>query len=210
MKLLVVADHIDPLLYDHYRPERFPRIDLILACGDLKQWYLSYLMSTFNAPLYYVRGNHDTSFDHDPPDGGEDIHGRIVSYKGIRIMGLEGSQVYTREAVQYTEREMYWAYQLMRFKLWRHKGIDIVITHTPPKGIHDLENVTHAGFGTFNKIIEKHRPKYFLHGHTHLNYGRNQERVTKVGDTYVINAYGFYILDYEKGPDSRAPYQTPR
>ena len=49
----------------------------------------------------------------------EDIHGRIVSYKGVRIMGFEGSQICTREAVQYTEREMYWKYQMMRFRLWR-------------------------------------------------------------------------------------------
>lgn len=125
-------------------------------------------------------------------------------------MGLEGSQVYTREAVQYTEREMYWAYQWMRPKLWRHKGVDIVITHAPPKGIHDMQSVTHAGFTVFNQIIEKHKPKYFFHGHTHLNYGRNQERVTKVGETYVINAYGFYILNYEKGPAGSGTYQTPR
>jgi Icc-related predicted phosphoesterase len=210
LNLLIVADHIDPLLYDYYRPERFPRIDLILGCGDLKQWYMSYLMSTFNAPLYYVRGNHDLSFDYDPPDGGEDIHGRLISYKGIRIMGLEGSQVYTRDAVQYTERGMYWAYQRMRPKLWRHKGADIVITHAPPKGIHDMQNVTHSGFSVFNQIIDRHKPKYFFHGHTHLNYGRQQERVTKVGDTYVINAYGFYILDYEKGPEGSSAYQTPR
>ena len=210
LKLLIVADDVDPLLYDYYRPERFPPIDLILSCGDLKQWYLSYLMSTFNAPLYYVRGNHDMSFIEDPPDGGENIHGRIVNYKGIRIMGFEGSQVYTREAVQYTEREMYWTYQLMRFQIWRHRGVDIVITHSPPAGIHDMDNVTHKGFQVFNHIIKKHRPKYLIHGHTHLNYGRRQERVTKVGDTYVINAYGFYILDYEKGLEGSDRYQTPR
>ncbi len=207
---LIVADHIDPLLYDYYRPERFPNIDLILACGDLKQWYLSYLMSTFNAPLYYVRGNHDTSYAVEPPDGGESIHGRIITYKGVRIMGFEGSQVYTRDAVQYTEREMYRAYLLTRLRLWRVGGVDIVITHAPPKGIHDMENVTHAGFNTFRKIIEKHNPKYFFHGHTHLNYGRSQERVTKVGDTYVINAYGFYVLNYEEGPEGSTAYQTPR
>ena len=210
MYFLVVADHIDPLLYDYYRPERFPSIDLILACGDLDQWYLSYLMSTFNAPLYYVRGNHDKSFHRDPPDGGEDIHGRIVSYKGVRIMGFEGSQICTREAVQYAEREMYWKYQMMRFRLWRLGGVDIVITHAPPKGIHDMQNITHTGFSIFNTIIEQQQPKYFFHGHTHLNYGRNQERVTQVGDTYVINAYGFYVLNYEKGPGGSGAYQTPR
>ncbi|NMB25837.1 MAG: hypothetical protein GX986_09940 [Firmicutes bacterium] len=210
MHFLIVADHIDPLLYDHYRPERFPSIDLILACGDLKQWYLSYLMSTFNAPLYYVRGNHDSAYEQEPPEGGEDIHGRIVTHKGVRIMGFEGSHVYTRDAVQYTEREMYWRYMRTRFGLWRQGGVDIVITHAPPKGIHDMQNVTHAGFSTFTRIIERHSPRYFFHGHTHLNYGRRQERVTKVEDTYVINAYGFYVLNYEGGPEGSTAYQTPR
>ena len=184
-------------------------IDLILSCGDLKQWYLSYLMSYLQCsvvlragqPRYIFRGT---------PDGGENIHGKIVNYKGIRIMGLEGSQVYSREAVQYTEREMYWTYQRMRFQLWRHRGVDIVLTHSPPEGIHDMDTVTHRGFRIFNHIIKKHRPKYHIHGHTHLNYGRSHERVSRVDDTYVINAYGFYILDFEKGPEASSRYQTPR
>lgn len=63
MKILIVADTVDPLLYDHFRRDRFPDIDLILSAGDLPAWYLSYLMSVFNAPLYYVRGNHDYDYD---------------------------------------------------------------------------------------------------------------------------------------------------
>lgn len=200
LNILVVADHIDPLLYDYYRPERFPAIDVILSCGDLKQWYLSYLMSTFNAPLYYVRGNHDISYETRPPDGGENIHGRIIRFQGIRIMGLEGSRVYTRQAVQHSEREMYFTYLKMKFSLWRYGGVDIVISHAPPLGIHDQKDPCHTGFATFNKIIERYQPRYFFHGHTHLTYGRQRKRVTALGNTHVINSYGFYLLDYEKGP----------
>ncbi|HBN95584.1 MAG TPA: hypothetical protein DDZ66_04730, partial [Firmicutes bacterium] len=60
LKFLIVGDTVDPQLYDHFRRDRFPdSIDAILSAGDLPTWYLTYLTSVFNAPLYYVRGNHD-------------------------------------------------------------------------------------------------------------------------------------------------------
>ena len=56
-EILIVGDTVDPQLYDHFRRDRFPdSIDAILSVGDLPPWYLSYLTSVFNAPLYYVRG----------------------------------------------------------------------------------------------------------------------------------------------------------
>ena len=95
MKFLIVGDTVDPRLYDHFRRERFPEsIDAILSVGDLPPWYLSYLMSVFNAPLYYVRGNHDDNYAQNPPDGGENIHGKVVYFKGLTIIGFEVSMFY--------------------------------------------------------------------------------------------------------------------
>jgi hypothetical protein len=37
---------------------RFPGINLILGCGNLPPEYLTFLVTRFNAPLFYVRGNH--------------------------------------------------------------------------------------------------------------------------------------------------------
>ncbi|NLM55150.1 MAG: metallophosphoesterase [Firmicutes bacterium] len=199
MKFLIVGDTVDPQLYDHFRRDRFPEsISAILSVGDLPAWYLSYLMSVFNAPLYYVRGNHDYSFDTNPPEGGENIHGKVVAFKGLTIIGFEGSMFYHHpQAVQYTEREMWWTWAKMRWRFWFGRRIDIVLTHAPPFGIHDADDQCHKGFLTFSRLIHKYRPRYFIHGHTHLNYGLKQKRIDIVNDTTVINGYGFYILDVQ-------------
>lgn len=196
MKILIVADTVDPLLYDHFRRDRFPDIELILSAGDLPAWYLSYLMSVFNAPLYYVRGNHDYDYDREPPEGGDNLDRKIINFNGLNMVGFEGSMFYhSPKAVQRTEREMWWHWQKLKIKLMLTKNIDIILTHAPPFGIHDAEDQCHKGFLTFSKMIHKYQPTYFIHGHTHLNYGLKQKRIDVVNKTTVINGYGFHILD---------------
>ena len=92
MKLLSVSDCVVSTLYDNFDAKRFPKIDLILSCGDLPPEYLSYLFSSFNAPLYYVRGNHDIRYYSKPPDGCIDLNARLIQFQGIRMLGLEGSR----------------------------------------------------------------------------------------------------------------------
>ena len=203
MRILAVADGRSQRLYEHYNPERFGRVDLLLGCGDLAADYMSYLMGIFCVPMLYVKGNHDVSFETDPPMGGEDIDGRIVEYKGIRILGLEGSMRYNREPLQYSQRQMNYKIWKLGFKLKR-KGVDVVIAHSPPFGCNDAKDVCHTGFRAYGSLIERFRPRYFLHGHVHMNYGRKTERVAKLYDTYVINCSEFYLLDYEKGPDAKS------
>jgi hypothetical protein len=41
MKILTVSDQVKSQLYEHFQPERFAGIDLILSCGDLPPEYLS-------------------------------------------------------------------------------------------------------------------------------------------------------------------------
>ncbi len=91
---MVFADQKSKLLYDYYDPERMKDIDLIISCGDLPQEYLSFFVTLCNVPLLYVRGNHDKSYDANPPEGCTCIEDDIYVYKGIRILGLGGSMQY--------------------------------------------------------------------------------------------------------------------
>ena len=59
MRILTVSDKVEPVLYGPYIRERVGQIDLILACGDLPYYYLEYIVSLLDRPLYYVHGNHD-------------------------------------------------------------------------------------------------------------------------------------------------------
>ena len=87
MKILVVADEECRSLWNYYSPEKLKGVDLIIGCGDLKADYLEFLMTMANVPVYYVRGNHDSSYVKKPPLGCICIDDKVVTYKGVRIMG---------------------------------------------------------------------------------------------------------------------------
>ena len=195
MKVLTVSDKVETILYDNFQIEQFPGIELILACGDLPKEYLSFLVSMFNVPLFYIKGNHDLRPDGYKPGGCIDVNEKLVVHKGIRILGFQGSHWYNGEPNQYTERQMRRKIQKMRLKLWWHKGFDIVITHAPARHIHDKDDPCHRGFQCFRDLIERYAPGYFLHGHMHLNYTYDAPRMTEVNDTKVINSYGYYIFE---------------
>ena len=203
MKILTVSDCVVPTLYDSFDAERFPAIDLILSCGDLPPEYLSFLLASFNVPLYYVKGNHDIRYDVKPPDGCIDLNARLIQYQGIKMLGLEGSRWYSGGPHQYTENEMWKIIRSLRLKIWRQKGIDIVITHAPPRYIHDAEDLCHRGFKSFRWIIDRYRPLYFIHGHIHANFSNPAERITRIDKTKVVNTYGYYIFEIDMVRDSK-------
>ena len=195
MKILTVSDCVEPALYDDFRLERFPGVNLILSCGDLPPEYLSFLVTKFNVPLYFVRGNHDIRHDGYRPDGCIDLDNEIAVHQGLRILGLEGSHWYNGKPHQYTERQMRGKIRKIRPKIWRKKGLDIIITHAPPRHIHDGEDQCHRGFECFRDLIKKYAPRYFIHGHIHFNTTDQAQRMTVVNQTKVINSYGYYLFE---------------
>jgi Icc-related predicted phosphoesterase len=197
MKLLSVSDYVVPILYDNFDTAHFPKIDLILSCGDLPPEYLSYLFTSFNAPLYYVRGNHDIRYDSKPPDGCIDLNTRLIQFQGIKILGLEGSRWYNGGPHQYTEKEMRKIIRGLRPKIWWQRGVDIIITHAPPRYIHDAEDLCHRGFKSFRWLIDHYCPIYFIHGHIHAQFSDPSERITRINKTKVINTYGYYIFEID-------------
>ncbi len=196
MKILVIADEESRSLWDYYTPDKLRDIELILSCGDLKPEYLTFLVTMAHCPLLYVHGNHDGIYERKKPEGCICIENQIYEYKGIRILGLGGSCWYSGGAHQYTQKEMKHRVQKMWLKLRQKKGFDILLTHAPTRGINDEETTAHQGFEVFQELLEKYSPKYHLHGHVHLNYGRNP-RVVQYKDTTIINGYQSYIFEYE-------------
>jgi len=86
VKILVVSDEESKYIWDHFDPERFKDIELIISCGDLNAKYLSFLVTMIPAPLYYVHGNHDKGYEKNPPLGCVCIDDRLVEFKGLRIL----------------------------------------------------------------------------------------------------------------------------
>jgi len=196
MRILAVADKRHRALYDYFDKNRWVDVDLVLSCGDLDAAYLSFLVTMINAPLLYVPGNHDEAYKKNPPQGCDSIDGKVVKVKGIRVGGLGGSMWYNGKDLQFTEKQMSKKVRKLIRSAHKFRGIDIFISHAPPRGIHDLTDQCHTGFSAFHQIIEKLNPAFFLHGHNHEVYSRN-DRETVVAGVRVINVLGYYdfILD---------------
>jgi Icc-related predicted phosphoesterase len=196
MAVLAVGDEIDERLLGESLPGSIQDVRLLLSCGDLPADYLEALADRFQVPLLYVRGNHDRWPGESAPPG-ENLHGRVITVAGLKILGFEGSPWYNGDGVQYTEWQMWWRVQAARPAVWKARGVDIVVTHTPPFGVNDGADPCHTGFKTFRTLVETLRPRYFIHGHTHLSYTPRAARITTVRDTQVVNAFRSVLLPVE-------------
>lgn len=196
MKILCVADQESPYLWDYYQPERLSGIDFIISCGDLKGEYLSFLTTMGRIPVLYVPGNHDGRYEKYPPEGCESIDGRLVTVKGIRVLGLGGCPIYSGGSHQYTERQMYFKMLRSSLSILRAGGVDILVTHAAPRGYGDREDYAHRGFETLVPFLDWAKPAYLVHGHVHMNYGADIPRIVRKGSTIIVNAYERYVLEF--------------
>ncbi|MCI8321804.1 MAG: metallophosphoesterase [Dorea sp.] len=197
MKILAIADEESAYLWDHFEKEKLEGIDVIISCGDLDPRYLSFLATFTSAPVLYVHGNHDEKYDTIPPEGCICIDDTIYVHEGVRILGLGGSMRYRSGEYQYTEWDMRRRVGRLTLKLFRHRGFDILVTHAPAYQLNDARDLPHQGFKIFISLIERYRPRFFLHGHVHMSYGRKHKRYDKYQDTHVINAFERCVFEYE-------------
>lgn len=196
MRILAVADMVSKYLYDYYTPGKLDGFDLILACGDLSRDYLEFLVDASRCPVLYVKGNHDDSLIDNPPGGCICIDDKVYVYKGIRILGMGGSNRYREGGYMFTEDQMRRRISKLRFKLMKSGGIDILVTHAPARHLNDFDSLSHRGFECFNLLLKKYRPSYFVHGHIHKNYGINIPQKTEIDGVTVINAYDYCEFEY--------------
>ncbi len=197
MRILAIADEESKALWDYFDKSMLEGIDLIISCGDLDPRYLSFLVTFYSGPVLYVHGNHDGKYEQIPPEGCTCIEDDIFVYKGVRILGLGGSMRYKPGPHQYTEREMKQRVAKLWFKIFFRRGFDILVAHAPAYQLNDGRDLPHQGFQIFRTLLERYRPKFFLHGHVHLSYGRNYKRYDKYMDTHIINAYERCVFDFE-------------
>ncbi|GCD11181.1 metallophosphoesterase family protein [Clostridium tagluense] len=194
VKVLLVSDIEDSYISDHFDYERFSEIELVISCGDLKADYLEYIANMIKAPLLYVNGNHDVNYLKTPPAGCISIDGKIFVYKNLRILGLGGSIDYNSGPFQYSQKEMSKRASKLKLSLWKNKGFDILVTHSPAKGIWDAKDPCHQGFEVFIDILNKYSPKYFFYGHQHLDYAKGERKMI-YNTTTLINAFKYHIVE---------------
>lgn len=217
--LLCISDHIDPLIHSKSLRNNYRHIDIILSAGDLPFSYYDFIVSSLNKPLLFVFGNHhleEIEFFRSGGDpltacgefpgkytsrhcGATYIDGKVKRVKGVIVGGLGGSMRYNDGAHQFTNLKMTMRVlrmipKLLLNRIFHGRYIDILLTHAPPKGVQDGEDLCHRGFAVFNWFIKTFQPDYLIHGHIHL-YNANRSRQTGVGQTTVLNAYDHAVIE---------------
>jgi len=160
VKILAVSDEVVERLYSLCAGGHFNDIELIVGCGDLPYAYLENLVAFLNVPLFYVPGNHDP--DYNPQnalahaEGGSNLDLKLIRHKKFLIGGFGGSIRYRPDGTnQYSQAQAYLrAFRLLpRLSFNRAnygRALDILITHSPPFGIHDEETQAHRGLKAIN------------------------------------------------------------
>jgi hypothetical protein len=216
-RILAVADEVDESLGGEALAQLRP--DLVLSAGDLPFDYLEYLMTMLNVPLLYVPGNHDPSLRErretlawppsielkdvrDPagPLGGVNVDGRIEDVAGIGVAGLGGSLRYREGPNQYTQKEMRGRVRRLGRRaaargLRGRRGVDVLLTHAPPLGVGDEDDLAHRGFEALLRLVERLSPRLLIHGHIHPYGQAKPDR--QLGTTTVVNVVPFRLLEVE-------------
>ena len=207
MRILAIADEPSQRLWGDLCREALSGVDLILSAGDLPAKYLSFLTCFTSAPIVYVPGNHDDRYAKEPPEGCLCADGKVVSVKGVRILGLGGSIRYRPDGVHmYTEKEMASRIGSLRRQLRSAGGFDILLTHAPIRGFGDQEDFAHRGFECFGPLLDAWRPAVMVHGHVHKAYtGAGFVRERDWHGVPVINASTAWAFDLPETPDRKEP-----
>ena len=106
----------------------------------------------------------------------------------------------------YSEKEMAGRVAALRRKLRMSGGFDILLTHSPIRGLGDQEDPAHRGFECFGPLLDAWRPAVMVHGHVHQAYsGARFLRSRTWNGIPVINASTSYEFDLPETPDRREP-----
>lgn len=212
--ILAVSDQVDPRIYSSTLKSRMEDVALVLGCGDIPSRYLEFLADALDKPVYFVLGNHMDEWATDPqsgrlydPMGCCDLSAKVVFDRstGLILAGLSGSPRYSGEGgQQFTEWQMSLKIarmvpRLLTHRLRRGRWLDVLVTHTPPRGVNDQNDVAHRGFASVAWFLRVFRPRYHLHGHIHL-YDRNAVFRQQYHDVDVINVFPYQklTLDFER------------
>lgn len=212
MKILTISDIEYFKLDEQQGGQNIKDYDLVISCGDLSFYYLENIIHTSSSPLYFVRGNHARELEYgntgarSAPHGAIDLHQSVIHdpTTGLLITGIEGSLRYNIGNYQYTQKQM-WDFVLKMVpallinKLRFGRYIDLLVTHSPPFGIHDQPDAAHQGVKAFLWLSKTFKPICHIHGHIHL-YDEKTIFKTMLGRTLVVNTYGRRQLTLDGAP----------
>ena len=173
IRWLVVSDEVDRALGFAENRARLAPIDTILGAGDLEPDYLGFLADAFNAPLAYVRGNHDRGQSWTATSGllapQALASGRIHRVDGIGLLALEWPGLRHGDRARHEGSAWMDAVRITvqyQFRRLAGDGPLVALSHAPPLGVGDLpSDPYHIGFRAYRSLLDRIRPPLWLHGH---------------------------------------------
>lgn len=208
MKILAVSDKVVSRIYSPLVKDVYEDVDLVIGCGDLPFYYLEHIVTLLNVPVLYVHGNHDKpTYREDgkeqmTAEGCDLLEDRTLVVNGLIFAGLGGSMRYHPDAPnQYSEYEMRnrvirLVPRLLYNKMKYGRYLDVLVTHSPPLGIHDGDDLPHKGFQSLVWLLERFKPRYMIHGHQHV-YRNTTITETRHHETTIVNVYPMRVFEWE-------------
>ncbi len=179
--------------HNRHRDLEIPDGDLLVHAGDFTGRGRHDEIASFNAWLatlphrhkIVIAGNHDFLFEREPEKARALITNAVyledsgTTAAGLRVWGSPWQPWFFD-----------WAFNLPRGPALAEKwalipeGVDILITHGPPRGILDRTSRGEAvGCADLRRELARVRPRLHVFGHIHEAYGTHRE-----GGTTCVNA----------------------
>ena len=164
-----------------------PAADLVIGAGDFCNmrtglgWAMT-MLAGIGAPLVLVPGNNESDDElrrAAPPDA-HVLHGQMTEIDGVKLFGLGGGVPVTPFGG--------WSFDLTEAEavalLAGADHADILVSHSPPKGIADRTSAgLSVGSSAVKAAIERVQPKLTFCGHIHDCWGEEGA----IGATRIVN-----------------------
>jgi uncharacterized protein len=202
IRILAASDEDDPALDQAANRDSLGRIDLLVGCGDLSPEYLAFLADAFHGPFVYVLGNHD----HGGPWPALDrlpmttvgLDARAIP--GITLLALPWPA--PRSGIAKHDEGAAWRQilSILGFRLlWPGSTSWLVVSHAPPRDAGDTpDDPYHVGFRAYRMLLDRLRPRLWLHGHTTRASAPNP--LVHHGATTLVNVTGSVLVELRQAP----------
>ena len=218
--ILAVSD--EPELYNNSID--FPQVDMLLSCGDLAPYYLSFLVDRYMPSVrIMVHGNHDGTYF---IEGQEPVNlqysevfaGMFSIVNGIHVLscddydfldedlaigGFSGIAAYGEQPFYHTDFNLtqFKTKVIMKKRFSSFSGVDIMLSHAPPDfGLIACGAGNHKPSEKLASLNDHLSPKLWLYGHIHRRYTNcDLNFLTRDGAPLnLINACPFQYFSYDQ------------
>lgn len=187
MKLLAFSDLHLSRTHAAMLVEAAAGADLVIGAGDFCNMRQGLgaamgMLAGIGAPMVLVPGNAESADElrEEAPPGAQVLHGTGIEIEGLALFGLG----YGVPVTPFGSWSCDLAESEAEALLSRCSRADILITHSPPKGVADrTSSGLSVGSIAIRAAIERLKPQLALCGHVHESWGAQG----MIGNTQVVN-----------------------